>query len=83
MTIRSNPSSRRRPASTTVVAIACAATFAMLSACTSTGPKRIEATTSSMRDTKAMLDDGRKQVAAVMAAARAVESRQRINMQSP
>lgn len=47
---------------------------ALPASCGSTGPKRIEATTSSMRDTKLMLERGAEQVAAVMAAARSIEA---------
>lgn len=59
------------------VSIALATAGCVLnSACSHAGPKRIEATTASMRDTKSMLDRGSAQVTAVMAAVRSVESAQ-------
>jgi hypothetical protein len=51
-------------------------TCVSLAACGAAGPKRIDATTSSMRDTKLMLDRGAEQVTSVVTAAKAIESAQ-------
>jgi hypothetical protein len=51
-------------------------TCVSLAACGAAGPKRIDATTSSMRDTKLMLDHGAEQVTSVVTAAKAIESAQ-------
>ena len=51
-------------------------TSVSLAACGAAGPKRIDATTSSMRDTKLMLDRGAEQVTSVVTAAKAIESAQ-------
>jgi chromosome segregation ATPase len=60
----------------TTISIFTATTCVSLAACGAAGPKRIDATTSSMSDTKSMLDRGGEQVASVVTAARAIESAQ-------
>lgn len=59
-----------RTAYAVLVAASCIGTLG----CEASGPKRIDAATSSMRETRAMLDRGSEQVASVLTAARAVES---------
>jgi len=60
----------------TTLRVILIASCVLASACDSPGPKRIDDTTSSMRETKTSVDRGNEQVTTVMTAATAVETAQ-------